>query len=1013
MVGLSVGFWNIAGVRDKLENDNVRSWFFKHDVIFLSETKTRGTPSMPGFVPINNSKSNHGGIVAFIKVRLYPKICKIDVEHEGVVAFELSCVPGVRLVGIYNEPTDSLYFRPTTLACISSHVSSGKQCIIVGDLNARLGTHIQNIVKDNPELRYSVVDDSTNENGRTLIRICQSNQLLPVNNLHTPQNSWPSQLTYRKRSNWISEVDLCLVPHSMIQNILSFVVDQDLRMPSDHAPISVLFDCAGLCQDETELLERSAALGTYFCEDASSKKRCKKPIAYQRIDKDSFMTKMQELVPPEVNMENIQESLATFDELVYKTSKESQKVEERLYSSQDKQNTRWKRILDADDTKSLWQGINWKGEFREVAIKERPSELVFQEHMERLLNPDGTEPLQYPDQSHVTIPSLDDPFTMNELDHVVSKQVKPDRSCGPSGTAPGTLKLLPMPWLIFLLSLLNTIFLTGTYPVKWTISKLLMLFKKGLPMDCGNYRGISIIDSLAKCYDYLLNNRLTLWYKPCREQAGAQDGRGCIEHIVTLRLVIDYCIRNKQPLFIAFIDFSKAYDRVPRSYLLNLLKSLGCGVVMLTALTSLFWVTQFILGTTVITAIIGVKQGSPTSCFLFILFVDEFIKLVKDRSGIDGFLQWLHLLMLMDDTVIFATSRQGLIDKLNLLAQWCDKCGMVINEDKTKFMAFATSDPDARKPIDLQLQHGHVQVTHCSEYKYLGAIVTSDGKVSSSLQKHSVAKEKDLNKLTIFLEANKNAPYSVKKTVVDACFSASLLYGCEAWLGVKPIATLNVMYMRAIKMLLGVRQSTPNDACLIEAGYPSLEATIRQRQRKFFKQMQEKRRDMTDDPLMFALELTQQGNPVMNRFIDNIMLEEGDIIQNDMSKRKERMLSAVNTKSTTYCSVNPDLSVHSVYCSDIIVDDDFRVAFTRLRLSSHRLRIETGRWARIPRERRLCQCGEAVQSEEHVLCECNLVEHLRREYNNEEIVFNNFMTTPKTKQQLAMVMRILNFYEDI
>ena len=124
------------------------------------------------------------------------------------------------------------------------------------------------------------------------------------------------------------------------------------------------------------------------------------------------------------------------------------------------------------------------------------------------------------------------------------------------------------------------------------------------------------------------------------------------------------------------------------------------------------------------------------------------------------------------------------------------------------------------------------------------------------------------------------------------------------------------------------------------------------------------------------------------------------------------MLSAVNTKATTYCNINPDLSVHSVYCTDGIVEDDFRIAFTRLRLSSHRLRIETGRWARIPRERRVCQCGEAVQSEKHVLCECNLVEHLRREYNNEDIDFHNFMTTPKTKQQLAMVMRILNFYED-
>ena len=600
----------------------------------------------------------------------------------------------------------------------------------------------------------------------------------------------------------------------------------------------------------------------------------------------------------------------------------------------------------------------------------------------------NAEPLQYPDGNQVSIPCLDDPFSFNELEHVVKKQNKPGKSCGPNGNSPGTLNLLPMSWLVFLLTLFNTIFISGMYPVTWGLSKLLMLFKKGLPMDCGNYRGISIIDSLAKCYDYLLNNRLVSWYIPCREQAGAQSKRGCTEHRVSLRLVIDRCIKKKQPLFICFIDFSKAYDRVRRNYLLKLLKSLGCGFTMLTALTSLFWVTQFLFGSTVITAKVGVKQGSPTSCFLFILFVDEFIRLVKGRSGNDGFLKWLHLLMLMDDTVLFATSRERLIEKLNILAEWCNRCGMVINEDKTEFMAFVTSDPADRKPITLQLHHGIVKVTHCTEYKYLGSIFTSDGKVTSTMTKHSIAKTKDINKLMIFLETNKNAPFVVKKTVVDACFNASFLYGCEEWLGVKPIAALNTMYMKAIRMLLGVRQSTPNDICLIEAGYPSLEAAIRQRQRKFFQQMLDERKGMTDDPLMFALELTQSENKAMYRYISGVLNEAGDIIENDINLRKERIMSSQRTRASTYRVINPELTVHSMYTSNDIVDDDFRIALTRLRTSSHRLRIETGRWARIPQDRRFCQCGLAVQTEQHVLTECTLVTHIRNSHGCELIDFS-------------------------
>ena len=352
--------------------------------------------------------------------------------------------------------------------------------------------------------------------------------------------------------------------------------------------------------------------------------------------------------------------------------------------------------------------------------------------------------------------------------------------------------------------------------------------------------------------------------------------------------------------------------------------------------------------------------------------------------------------------------------KLDILVKWCDKSGMVINEDKTQFMAF-TNNADDKLPIILRLHHGRVVVKHCTEYKYLGAIITSDGKATTRMSKHGTSKEKDMNKLTIFLQTNKNAPYAVKKLVVDACFTASLLYGCESWLGIKPDESLKVMYMKAVKMLLGVRQSTANDTCLIESGYPSLEALIRQRQKKFLDKMIDDRKEMTDDPLMFCLKLTEQDNPHMQKYIKDLLSEPDDIIEKDLSVIKTRVMASTQTKAVTYRTFNPELSVHSIYGTNTedIVEDDLRTSFTRLRLSSHRLRIETGRWSRIAPEDRVCQCGEDVQSEEHVLCRCPLSQEIRRSYGFETIDFHSFMTSPKTKQQLAMVNKILNIYKDL
>ena len=122
---------------------------------------------------------------------------------------------------------------------------------------------------------------------------------------------------------------------------------------------------------------------------------------------------------------------------------------------------------------------------------------------------------------------------------------------------------------------------------------------------------------MGKLYAKILGNRLKQWMDVDNSQAGGQEKRGCIEHILALRLMFDYAIKENVKLFVLFIDFSKAYDKVPRSILFDILKKLGCGKRFLCALMSIYRNTVNILNSEYVKASIGVKHNGPMSCGQF------------------------------------------------------------------------------------------------------------------------------------------------------------------------------------------------------------------------------------------------------------------------------------------------------------------------------------------------------------------------------------------------------------
>ena len=173
----------------------------------------------------------------------------------------------------------------------------------------------------------------------------------------------------------------------------------------------------------------------------------------------------------------------------------------------------------------------------------------------------------------------------------------------------------------------------------------------------------------------------------------------------------------------------------------------------------------------------------------------------REKCGDDGFFKWLHVLLLMDDTVIMATSRARLKEKLNLLNHFCVSYGMVVNRSKTKFMVLHGDNQD-RQPLQL----GDLWIDHCDRYTYLGAVFTADGSTNSAIKEHVKERQKHFNKL-MFLNTNKDMPFIAKRKVVEPAFNAALLYGCESWVGGNYHA-VNKLYMGAIRCLLGVRVTT-------------------------------------------------------------------------------------------------------------------------------------------------------------------------------------------------------------
>src|ERR1041384_409583 len=71
-------------------------------------------------------------------------------------------------------------------------------------------------------------------------------------------------------------------------------------------------------------------------------------------------------------------------------------------------------------------------------------------------------------------------------------------------------------------------------------------------------------------------------------ECGFMKGRGCVDQIFTLRMIVEKCLDVGKKVFAVFVDLEKAYDRVNRRELCQVLCEYGVRGKLLDGLRAMY-----------------------------------------------------------------------------------------------------------------------------------------------------------------------------------------------------------------------------------------------------------------------------------------------------------------------------------------------------------------------------------------------------------------------------------------
>ncbi len=556
----------------------------------------------------------------------------------------------------------------------------------------------------------------------------------------------------------------------------------------------------------------------------------------------------------------------------------------------------------------------------------------------------------------------------------------------------------------------NAVLREGKFPQIWKKGRTSFIPKPKSDGTLDTMRGLTINSSVGKVLLKILEKRMTLDVEERGVLGEMQHGfRRGFQTLDALYVLTDTVARRKVKglrTAAAFIDIKKAYDWVDRDVLWGKLEELGFGIRLISFLQDMYRDTTTRvrfqdIETGEIPVKVGLKQGCCLSPLLFAMYIQEIsIDLAKSGEGVwvgpEGGKVKIPALLFADDLVLIADSEGSLQRLLDIVGNGARKLNMTLSPEKSKVL-LSWRGPDKRVKWNcgfMKITEGRkvrvkVEMDEDGEYKYLGIYVKFHERIfekQADTLLIKARKQRGLN--TLIWTKSHESIWVAAKLWLQASLPA-LLYGSEVMiLNEKEILKVDRIQRDVARRIVGGHKGCAIKAMYGELGWKDIKYDFDKRLLRFVGRMwvgglPENRWSVKVfleglEDVRLGKTLTPWWTRVSKKF-DEYELDTSLLIRKEsFAKWKAHVDKQIIEKANSEWRDRMD-EMHTLRyykkkeapCYEEYLRDDWEKKRELFKLRTGQAMLNSIRCKWDPLVDEVCLlCGEARETEEHLVLEC-------------------------------------------